>query len=122
MVAIRSALWLACFHNQRVRDLGSRLPFCRGDARIEGRGKVSLGNWLAKGDVLKTGLACDLGHVRRGQDRKVLSATKDEIRELAADTVALVRKVTEPRGVILLKFLDRAIAVRTADPDDSAMS
>ena len=48
----------------------------------------------------------------------MLSATKDEIRKLAADAAALVGKVAEPGGVILLKFSDRAVAVRSADPYD----
>ena len=89
---------------------------------IEDLGKVSLSNWLAKGDVLKPSVARDLSHVGRGQDRQVLSATKDEIRELAPDATAFVRKIAEPGGVILMKYLDRAIAVRSADPDDPALA
>jgi hypothetical protein len=41
----------------------------------------------------------------------VLSATKDEVRELAADAAVPVGKVAKPGGVILLKFSDRAVVL-----------
>ena len=85
--------------------------------RVDVMGKAGLAAGLARLDRCEAGVGRELVQPGVGQDREMLLPAEDEVFQAPADAAPVVGEADEPVGIPLGEFLDRDIAVGSADPE-----
>ena len=107
------------FDDQRVRAVRRGFPFRVENGLVDQLRETGFGNGSANGYRFETGLARQFLQPGEGQNRQVLSPTKDEIGQASPQTLSTIWKIAKPRGVALAEFLNGGVAAGAADAENS---